>query len=119
MKGKTHDLNHDLTFYAHTFKCVCHCIRLMLGVLGVYNFAIRTEVRPNEDSGVDILKQNLHMFGTTYMSIQNSRVLPWMCVTVHLNFYFVLYWNNDDQRTHLLCQNSTYKRLMSELLNRH
>ena len=35
---KTHDLNHDLTFYAHTFNCVCHSIRSMFRVLGIYNF---------------------------------------------------------------------------------
>ena len=26
-------------FTAHTFKCVCHCIRTMFRVLSVYNFA--------------------------------------------------------------------------------
>ena len=36
---KTHDLNHDLTFSAHTIKCVCHSIRSMFRVLGIYNFA--------------------------------------------------------------------------------
>ena len=40
-----HDLNHDLTFYAHTFKCVCHSIRSMFGVLGVYNFEARAEIK--------------------------------------------------------------------------
>ena len=25
-------------FIAHTFKCVCHCIRVMFRVLGMYNF---------------------------------------------------------------------------------
>ena len=38
VKGKTHDLNHDLTFYAHIINCVCHSIRSMFRVLGVYNF---------------------------------------------------------------------------------
>ena len=38
MKGKTHDLNHDLTFSAHTITCVCHSIRSMFRVLGIYNF---------------------------------------------------------------------------------
>ena len=38
MKGKTHDLNHDLTFYAHTFNGVCHSIGSMFRVLGIYNF---------------------------------------------------------------------------------
>ena len=28
-------------FTAHTFKCVCHCIRTMFRALGVYNFAYR------------------------------------------------------------------------------
>ena len=27
-------------FTAHTFKCVCHCIRSMFRVLGMYNFAL-------------------------------------------------------------------------------
>ena len=38
MKVKTHDLNHDLTFYAHTINCVCNSIRSMFRVLGIYNF---------------------------------------------------------------------------------
>ena len=37
-KGKTHDLNRDLTFYAHTFNCVHHSIRSMFRVLGINNF---------------------------------------------------------------------------------
>ena len=36
--GISHDLNYDLTFYAHTINCVCHSIRSMFRVLGVYNF---------------------------------------------------------------------------------
>ena len=40
MKGKSHDLNHDLTFSAHTINCVCHSIRSMFRVLGIYNFAV-------------------------------------------------------------------------------
>ena len=42
MKGKTHGLKHDLTFSAHTINCVCHSIRSMFRVLGMYNFAIRS-----------------------------------------------------------------------------
>ena len=38
VKGKTHDLNHDLIFSAHTINCVCHSIRSMFRVLGIYNF---------------------------------------------------------------------------------
>ena len=38
MKWKTHDLNHDLTFSAHTINFVCHSIRSMFRVLGIYNF---------------------------------------------------------------------------------
>ena len=33
-------------FTAHTFKCVCHCIRTMFRVLGVYNFAFFHENSP-------------------------------------------------------------------------
>ena len=43
MKGKTHDLNHDLTFSAHIINCVCHSIRSMFGVLGIYNFVFCTK----------------------------------------------------------------------------
>ena len=35
---ETHDLNHDLTFSAHTINCVRHSIRSMFKVLGIYNF---------------------------------------------------------------------------------
>ena len=42
MKGKTHDLNHELTFSAHTINYVCHSIRSMLIVLGIYNFDLCT-----------------------------------------------------------------------------
>jgi hypothetical protein len=38
VKGKTHDLNHDLTISAHTINYVCHSIRSMFRVLGIYNF---------------------------------------------------------------------------------
>ena len=38
MKGKTHDLNHDLTFSAHTIDCMCHSIRSMFRVLVIYSF---------------------------------------------------------------------------------
>ena len=36
------DLNHNLTFSTHTINCVCHSIRSMFRVLGMYNFAIRS-----------------------------------------------------------------------------
>ena len=48
MKGKTHDLNHDLTFSAHTINCVCHSIRSMFGVLGIYNFGVFVHTMTNE-----------------------------------------------------------------------
>ena len=38
VKWITHDLNHDLTFYAHSINYVCHSIRSMFRVLGIYNF---------------------------------------------------------------------------------
>ena len=48
MKGKTHDLNHDLTFSAHTINCVCHNIRSMFRVLDIYNFGERLEKYLND-----------------------------------------------------------------------
>ena len=49
MKGKTHDLSHDLTFSAHTINCMCHSIRSMFRVLGIYNFDFKpnTSALPN------------------------------------------------------------------------
>ena len=38
MKGKNHDLTHDLTFSAHTINCVCHSVKSMFRVFGIYNF---------------------------------------------------------------------------------
>jgi hypothetical protein len=40
VKGKNHDLKHDLTFSAHTINCVCHSIRAIFRVLGIYNFGL-------------------------------------------------------------------------------
>ena len=45
---KTHDLNHDLTFSAHTINCVCHSIRSMFRVLGIYNFDLCPDTVPGK-----------------------------------------------------------------------
>ena len=34
-------------FTAHTFKCVCHCRRVMFRVLGMYNFETHPKVMTN------------------------------------------------------------------------
>ena len=44
MKGKNHDLNHDLTFSVHKINCVCHSIRSMFRVLSIYNFGYTVEI---------------------------------------------------------------------------
>ena len=31
-------------FTAHTFKCVCHCRRVMFRVLGMYNFGLDIQI---------------------------------------------------------------------------
>jgi hypothetical protein len=57
VKWKTHDLNHDLTFSVCTINCVCHSIRSMFRVFGIYNFVVGSEVglyrtsRPVRNSG--------------------------------------------------------------------
>ena len=38
---KWKEKTHDLTFYAHIINCVCHSIRSMFRVLGVYNFGLQ------------------------------------------------------------------------------
>ena len=47
MKWITHDLNHYKHFTAHTFNCVCHCIKSMFRVLGVYNFGYQLKSTAN------------------------------------------------------------------------
>ena len=51
VKGKTHDLNHDLTYSEHTINCVCHSIKSMFRVLGMYNFALSMKFRGFKLSG--------------------------------------------------------------------
>ena len=68
MKWINHDLNHYKYFTAHTINCVCHCIRSMFRVLGIYNF-----------DGI------FHIFELTQTVPQNSRhhkhakLLKWGC----------------------------------------
>ena len=38
MRGKTHDLNRDLTFSAHTINCVRQSTGSIFRVPGIYNF---------------------------------------------------------------------------------
>ena len=45
VKGKTHDLNHDLTFSAHAINFVCQSIRSMFRVLGIYNFGLPDKIQ--------------------------------------------------------------------------
>ena len=54
------DLNHDLTFSAHTINCVCHSIRSMFRVLGIYNFAqlIKKYINPYS-TAIDWCKSHL------------------------------------------------------------
>ena len=60
-------------FTAHTFKCVCHCIRTMFRVLGVYNFGMYLEhdkidrnelqIRTNSQKGTGLkIAENLNNF---------------------------------------------------------
>ena len=36
-------------FTAHTFNCVCHCIKSMFRVLGVYNFALCMKIEEKRE----------------------------------------------------------------------
>ena len=56
MKLTTHDLSHDLTFSAHIINCVCHCIRSMFRVLGIYNFDSKYKTE------LDVKKNTLSFF---------------------------------------------------------
>ena len=58
----THELNHDLDSTAHTINCVCHSIKSMFRVLGIYNFGqhmqqIRIPLRTdNQDLNCTVVK---------------------------------------------------------------
>ena len=43
MKEITNDLTRELTFTAHTINGVCHSIKSMFRVLGIYNFGWRLQ----------------------------------------------------------------------------
>ena len=58
MKGKTHDLNHDLTFSAQTINCVCHSIRSMFRVLDIYNFGTHVAYEVNRNKIIAALSLN-------------------------------------------------------------
>ena len=75
MKGKPHDLNHDLTFSAHTINCVCHSIRSMFRVLGICNFGLP----------VGLLRESL-IFDF------NGMVLGYFLSKCQLITYFHDYW---------------------------
>ena len=69
MKGKTHDLNHDLTFCAHTFNCVCK--RSMFRVLGIYNFGFTPKkCRPKEDPKSSAQLKNKQKKSSVFLVIQ-------------------------------------------------
>ena len=54
-------------FTAHIFNCVCHCIRAMFRVLGMYNF--------------DFSKKSLSSFATYYKR-------PWDRSKIYIQYYF-------------------------------
>ena len=59
-------------FTAHTFKCVCQCIRTMFRVLGVYNFADNMkkglELTPDEQNE----RVNLFLLGFASIVLMNA-----------------------------------------------
>ena len=57
-------------FTAHTFKCVCHCRRVMFRVLGMYNFALTLKVR---------ILQSLTTF-TQLTAILENFLMGWLLI---------------------------------------
>ena len=82
MKGKTHDLNHDLTFYAHTFNCVCHSIRSMFRVLGIYNFASDMKIAKILVQNTTGLENSNHVFNLSYFAFKKSYITS-ICAPVN------------------------------------
>jgi glycine cleavage system regulatory protein len=68
LKSETNDLNHDLTFSAHTIKCECHSIRSMFRVLGIYNFSASSRTHPE----LRLMKTCTHVFIQTKMPIPSK-----------------------------------------------
>ena len=69
MKGKTHDLNHNLTFFAHTINLLCHSISLMFRVLGIYNFGVLEKGRKETLSYSFLVKLQTKYFQGIYCII--------------------------------------------------
>ena len=75
MKGKTRDLNHDLTFSAHTINCVCHSIRSMFRVLGIYNFGGRALQMKSTIESVPFNKMSKMTIWTYYEVVKENNNL--------------------------------------------
>ena len=78
MKGKTHDLNQDLIFSAHTFNCVCHSIRSMFRVLGIYNFGCTIKLNLNLSYYV-MQKKRKKKFNKFIIAIKGQEISKWNC----------------------------------------
>ena len=77
MKGKTHDLNHDLTFSALTINCVCHSIRSMFRVLGIYKWPKVKKMLPEGDHDPrELFKYNCDRQAKEESELQGSHLNP-------------------------------------------
>ena len=75
MKGNTH----DLTFSAHTIDCVCHSIRSMFRVLGIYNFVCHTD---SWFPTMEIRIYKIRMFNDKPLLISVDRSLLSYCTVI-------------------------------------
>ena len=76
-RSKTHDLNHDLTFSAHTINCVCYNIRSMFRVLGIYNFDWNTKTETANCNYIAawFLLKNIFSASKLWQSFRRSKSL--------------------------------------------
>ena len=72
-------------FTAHTIKCVCHSIRTMFGVLGMYNFGHSSKKeRLQLEIGLLLLHSTTNLQHYS-LHVYKSLLLAYYCVVNFLN----------------------------------
>ena len=99
MKGKTHDLNHDLTFSAHTINCVCNSIRSMFRVLCIYIYTFAHIIFSVKNVSLCDFYLN-NDFGPMWFKMKLKWCSAMWCLLHILNFGRVDICKNDFFMTH-------------------
>ena len=70
-------------FTAHTFNCVCHCIRAMFRVLGMYNFGrlINQNYATMRVKQILFTSKIISPYCTLYFKFENTADYPFIIIS--------------------------------------